>query len=110
MTLAPDERSNNMRRKMARRDQHGRPYLDHARADDEDVRDGRDVLGSGEQLHIPMYLKDSADAWREDMHRHLSVGGVNTLVINTSAPLMVVVYSAAPTASTVPRALPRGWS
>jgi hypothetical protein len=37
-----------------------------------------------------MYLKDSADAWREDMHRHLSAVGADAPVINTSAPLMVV--------------------
>jgi hypothetical protein len=79
-----------MRRKVIRRDQHGRPYLDHARADDEAVSDVRDVLRPGERLHVPMYLKDSADAWREDMHRHLSAAGADTLVINTSAPPMVV--------------------
>jgi hypothetical protein len=90
MTLPPDERSNNMRRKVIRRDRYGRPYLDQARADDEDVGDVRDVLRPGERLHVPMYLKDSGDAWREDMHRHLGDAGADTLVINTSGPPMVV--------------------
>jgi hypothetical protein len=40
-----------MRRKVIHRDQHGRPYLDHARADD-DVRDVRDVLCPGERLQF----------------------------------------------------------
>jgi len=37
-----------------------------------------------------MYLKDSADGWREDMRRHLSAAGADTLVIYTSTSLMVV--------------------
>jgi hypothetical protein len=81
-----------MRRKVIRRDQYGRPYLDHARDDEATSGDIRDCLRPGESLRVPLVMMDSTDAWKNDVHCQLTAtrGSDDTLVITTSSPPMIV--------------------
>ena len=75
-----------MARTKVLRDARGRPVGEY---DDDPRVDERGLLRDGESFRVPMIMRDSANAWRNDMHAHFlaqdSVRGSKALVTDGSS-------------------------